>query len=326
MAVGIFVIVGFILVGVLIMQFANLATFAQPSYDVKVLMNHSSGITKDKAVHYLGLDVGTVRDVKLAEDLKTVVVTLTINSKSDIPGNAVLSSSMGTFGDAYLDITLPKDQPLLAALPHDGTGTIQAQATASLSDRLEQVASKFDKLDFDKLAKALSNLEQMLEERSPEQVAAGAKPNLSTAITQFNLTLATLNDEKNPANLKLTMGKMSADLDQAKETLKGVQETFSKASFALDKTTADVDEVKASATKLMGKLYDDSVRLSNLLDTMNSLAKGVQEGEGTVGKLLKSDQLHKELSLLILQMNSTFQDISRLVTKLEEEGLMRKGG
>ena len=61
-------------------------------------------------------------------------------------------------------------------------------------------------------------------------------------------------------------------------------------------------------------------------DTINSLAKGVQEGEGSLGKLLKKEDLHKELVLMVLEIQEASKAMKRLLVKLEKEGIMRSGG
>jgi len=139
-------------------------------------------------------------------------------------------------------------------------------------------------------------------------------PNLSSTIEHFDEMLAKVADDENAQNLKTTLKNLADRTAELEATIKQVNETFAKVS-------TDVDEVKEKTIRLIGKLYDDAASLGDLLRTFNSLAKGIQEGEGAVGKLLKSDELHRNLNMLVLQLNQTSQDISRLVQKIEKRGI-----
>jgi phospholipid/cholesterol/gamma-HCH transport system substrate-binding protein len=331
-AVGIFVIIGFVLLAVLIIKFSDLAGVAKGGYPVKVSMADARGIMSQKIVYLYGKGVGEVDTVDLAEG--GVEITLRIESKVDIPRNTQLIASPSGFGDVFLNIELPigpggvPEPPARDALPKDGTARLRGAygATQLLPDplirKLDQALDQFKDLGV-----VIGNLRELTTPRTPEEVARGAAPpNLASAIAEFNRTMVILNGDDNPANLKETMKKLSTDLEEARKTLEIAQTTFSKAGNAIDKASTDLTQVKDNTNKLLVQLTADGLKLSNLLDTFTSLGKGLQEGEGTLGKLLKSDELHKEMLLLVIQMNQTMQDISRLSVKLEKEGFMRKGG
>jgi len=334
-AVGIFVIIGFVLLAILILQFNEIVMVTKGGYKVWVAMTHSRGAMPGKVVHMNGVEVGDVSEVTLRKDGTGVDLVLRIEADVNIPRNAYLRASPSGFGDVYLDIVLPLDpdgKPLAAReyLPKDSSREARLEGVAgstqlipeSLTDQIERTLNKFKDVD-----KLLASLTELTEARKPEDVESGEKaPNLSSTVARLDAAMARLADDENTRNFKQALQDLAKGAAQLDAALKGAQETFGKANYALDKTASDVGEVKDKADRLLGKLYDDAVKISNLLDTFNSLAKGVQEGEGTVGKLLKSDELHKQLTLLVIQMNQTCQDISRLVTKLEQEGLMRKGG
>ena len=332
-AVGIFVLIGFGLLAFLILRFSYFAMIAKGGYLVEAHVPHSGGAIPDKTVHYLGVAAGTVAGVRLAEGDMGVVVTLRIKDDVDIPANAQLRISPTGFGDTYIDIELPTDavgrrvEPA-PPLKRDGTARLAGVTTGaqlvpkSLTDRIERTLAKFERLDV-----LLANLAEMTEPRSLDDVESGRKPpNLAAAVARFDHTLSALADDENVRNMKETLQSLSVASARLDQTLKRAEETFGKAGYAIDKVSSDVDEVRERADRLLAKLLDDAAKVSNLLDTLNSLAKGVQEGEGSVGKLLKSDDLHRQLVLLVEQMNLAFQDLSRLIVKLEMEGLMRKGG
>ncbi len=316
-AVGVFVIAGFILLGVMIFQFSQIFTLAKGGYRVRALVGNSSGIVPGKVVHYLGIEVGQVSEVKLTRDGSRVRVTMLIDDDVDIPKNAQFHTTMGGFGATFLDIRLPtnllgRTVPPEPPVDKDDKATILGVTTGrglipkSVTTKFEQMLAKFDKLDV-----LLDNLSEMTEKRRLADVRAGRKPpNLPSTIEHFDEMLAKVADDENAQNLKRTL-KNLADRTAELET------TIHK----IDKTLDGMTEVKDQSLRLIGKLYDDAASLGDLLRTFNSLAKGIQEGEGTVGKLLKSDELHRNLNMLVLQLNQTSQDISRLVKKIEKRGI-----
>ncbi|MBN2584840.1 MAG: MCE family protein [Planctomycetes bacterium] len=331
MAVGFFVLVGFILLCLLIFKFSEVATFATGGYRLSTEVSNSSGISPGKTVHYLGIEVGDVTEVGLSPGGDHVRVMMRIDEDVDIPSNAVLQSTMGGFGTTVLDIRLPTDPfgrtvPPGEPLAKDDTATIRSLTSESrlipqsMTDKVEQMLAKFEKVDV-----LLANLSELTQKRRLADVRAGrADPNLSSTIEHFDEMLGKVADDENAANLKQTLKNLNDRTVQLEQTLAKANETFSKASGTFDKASQDIDEVKAQTLRLVGKLYDDAASLSDLLRTMNSLAKGVQEGEGTVGKLLKSEDLHRNLNMLVLQLNQTSQDISRLVQKIERRGILGK--
>lgn len=333
-AVGLLVLVGFILLGWIILQFSNIAMLARGGYRVEVHLDHAAAAMTGKLVHFNGVEIGTVSDVRLAPDGKGVIVELRIDDGVSIPGNARLTMTSSGFGDAFLNFALPKDPgtgeyvepaPPLAT---DGTARIEGATGGSgllpqaLTDRFETFLAKFDKLDV-----TLRNIADLTEPRSLEDVEAGrAAPNLAVAVARFDAAMSRIADEENTRHIKEVLTNLSEASLRFNETLKQTEDLLGKSSVAVAKISTDFDDIKENTDRLLNKLYDDAVKISNLLDTVNSLAKGVQEGEGTLGKLLKSDEFHRQLVLLVLEMQEAFKSMNRLVIKLEKEGLLRSGG
>lgn len=331
-AVGLFVIIGFVLLAGIILSFSNLAALARGGYTVDVLLGNSAGAMPGKLVHFNGVEVGSVESVGLAPDGVQVALVLKINRGIGIPRNAELNATATGFGDTLLDIRLPTDalgRPVEPGPPLETDGTARLAGVAggsrllpkALTDRIEDFMAKFDYLDA-----AIRNLAEMTEPRTPEEVDSGAKPpNLSATVARFDATMARVADEENAQHLKELLANMAEVSTDLKRTVADADAFFSKAADAVDKVTDDVDEVKTETNRLLGKLYDDAMKLSNLLGTMNSLAKGVQEGEGTFGKLLVSDELHKQLELMLVEAQLAFKEFRILMTKLEKEGVFRSG-
>lgn len=337
-AVGLFVIVGLVLLGAILLKFSGLTSLTGGGYRVTVNLDHSGNIMSGKIVHFNGVAIGTVASVAVAEDGQGVVVVLRINDGVRVPSKAQLQSQSSGLGDTYLDFVLPRDDkgrwvdPGLP-LATDGSAVIDGKTSSGtsllpqdLTRKAEAALAKLEKIDVERLDAAIRNLADMTEPRTPADVAAGKQPNLTTAITRFDTAVAKLADDENARNLKELLKNVSAASNTFGETMKQAKELIGQMSVATGKISSDADVIKDRADKLLTKLLDDAMRASDLLTTLNSLAKGVQEGEGTVGKLLKSEELHKQMVMMMLDMQEAAKVLSRLLVKLEKEGLMRKGG
>lgn len=332
-AVGVFVLIGFGLLAGIILQFSNIALFARGGYRVEVTLDHSAGAMAGKPVHFNGVDVGVVTDVGLAADGMSVIMGLRINDGVKIPNNAIVHATATSLGDVYIDIALPRKLSGERAapgpfLPTDGSGRLTSitggsqLVPKSLTDKIEQFMSRFDRLD-----QVLTNLTLMTEPRSLADVDAGkVQPNLWVAVARFDAATARMADEENARHLKEILAQLAVSTGRLNDTLKKADEFFDKASYATTKASADFAEIKEQTVRVLGKAYDDAKRLSDLLDTWNSMAKAVQEGQGTIGKLLVSDELHKQLSLVLTEFAEAAKAVTRTVTKWEKKGLFGWGG
>jgi len=214
-------------------------------------------------------------------------------------------------------------------LATDGSATISGTADRGMGLLPKELTAQFGEfLDkFDRLDSVIVNLAEMTEPRSLADVDAGNKaPNMATAMARFDHAIRNLADDENVANIKQLLEQTNSTAVVFNETLLETRKVLGQLSTAVGKFTADSEVVKEDTRKLLAKLHENAMRLADLLTTFNSLAKGVQEGEGTMGQLLKSDELHRQMVLLMVELQESAKALRRLVVKLEQEGLLRKGG
>jgi phospholipid/cholesterol/gamma-HCH transport system substrate-binding protein len=134
-------------------------------------------------------------------------------------------------------------------------------------------------------------------ERLADSVNQGGK--LSATVQNFNRT---------SEELRLTVSENRA-------VLRRTLEDFNAASRTVKGLTADRDAELRRAMDHFGSAAEKMDRLTGRLDSLRavvqSTASRVENGEGTLGKLVRDDQLYTELSSTAQSLRALIEDIKK---------------
>src|SRR5258706_6822426 len=107
--VGLFVLIGLAVLGVLLLQFSKGLTFFRGTYQVRLRAGNVGGLKPRSYVLMSGVQVGTVSDITLAPDGKSVTIFLKIFKNYVIHKDArFIIEQSGFLGDQYVSI-IPGD-------------------------------------------------------------------------------------------------------------------------------------------------------------------------------------------------------------------------
>lgn len=327
--VGLFVLVGLILLGIMIIWFEGMAFMIRGGYSVLVHMPDAMGIREGKRVHLDGIEVGEVSSLVSSQpDKPGVWVGLRIKKNVLIPREAVFVAQQTAVGDVFMDFQTTGK--ITGYLPKDGMAKIEGISKPPNlvpEGLMRDLQAAF--AQFNGAGDLIANLKELTAPRTLKDVQAGKPRNLWTALEQFEETAKGLQgemaDPKSEFNQLLATARGSAkDLSEA---LAKARETFDGANKAL----ARIDDAAAKAGKMMDngaalaeKLAKDSERLAALIDNMNGMVADLRAGKGSLGKLTTSDELHRALVTLIENLRTMTDNANRLVTMWREEGVLAK--
>jgi ABC-type transporter Mla subunit MlaD len=191
-AVGVTVLTALVLLAGLVLVFARAPRLLSSGYVVRARMRTSGGVNTGDPVHFIGMKIGHVRDVRLIEPdnpLEGMYIVMQINEDYRLPGRSELHITAGMMGNQYLEITASADEPAvdpktgqpLKWLPKDYPATIEGKWRSS--NPMSQLEPAMEK--FGALAENLNNL-----------LAPPAEPAAQTApTTQPTTTAATQPDD-----------------------------------------------------------------------------------------------------------------------------------
>ena len=151
--VGLFVLVGLALLAALLIQFSKGTSLFRGTYELRLHADNVGGLKPRSAVLLAGVQVGSVSNIKLAEDGKSVTIFLRIyqNYKNKIyHDERFVIEQSGFLGDQYVSIIPTANQlPLLqdgADVPCEQPFNLQevARSASGFILRIDETAKKLD--------------------------------------------------------------------------------------------------------------------------------------------------------------------------------------
>ena len=290
--VGLFVFIGLTLLAALLLEFSKGTTFWRHTYTIRLRADNVGGLKVRSTVLMSGVQVGTVSDIKLSPEGKSVTMTLRIYGEYEIHKDArfVIEQS-GFLGDNYVSI-LPTEN--LGDIFRDG-GEAHAEAPFNLQEVARSAAGFIQRIDetAQRLNDAIADVRRyVLNEQT--------LTNLSAAVYRLRgfseEALATVDDihtlviTNRPA--LATSGSnlvfFSEQINQFAAGLNGIVATNSP-----------------TINELVKNIESSTVVLKNLLNDL-------QAGKGLAGSLIKNEEAATHVSQIASNLSITTSNLNRL--------------
>jgi phospholipid/cholesterol/gamma-HCH transport system substrate-binding protein len=300
--VGLFVLIGLVLVAALMLNFSKGITRFKSTYKLHLIMTTVSGLKPHADVMMSGVPVGNVVDTELTQEGRAVEIVVQILSKYQIRTNANFHiDALGFLGDQYIAI-IPSTNGSAPFLK-DGD-TVIGEEPFNLQEAVKSTSG------------LLETAKQTLKD-------------LDQAITNVNRTI--LNDQT-LTNFGLAVSNfyaLTADAGTMVRQIGGIISTNTEPINAAVKNMQDV-------SKKLDRMADDlrvvistnsteiSVAVNNFRDTSASLKQTtdeLQKGKGLAGALLKDEQMKKQVEDLIQNLNSMSANFAIFGSNLNQRGL-----
>jgi len=229
--VGIFILIGLVTVGLMVVYFGRLGEGFSSYYNVRVEFANASGLLRGSEVLLAGAKVGRItNEPTILPDMRGVYVDVRILEQVQIPVGSIFSiGSSGLLGDKYIEIALDgagKEtgfiKPGTVLKGTENSGGIAGMAAgagdliADLRTTVGNINAVVKKLDSTVLSKA--ELDSISATMKNLQTATGQ---IAEASKQFDNTLnsgkATMDSAKKAADeLQQTLSAMHKLVEQAK--------------------------------------------------------------------------------------------------------------
>jgi phospholipid/cholesterol/gamma-HCH transport system substrate-binding protein len=308
--VGVFAIVVLLVLSYMTFKVGSLPFTWDEGYRLYASFKDIRGLDEKSRIKIAGVDSGTVETIGLKDG--KAEITLLIDPDVKIYSDAGVTLRMtGLLGDSYLSLSPgnPQNPPL-----KDGDRITNVTPSADIDELTNELKSAAS--DIGDMADILKDI-------------FGEAERKSLAETIHNLEAATkglqevIQEDRRPlSNTLRSLEKFSKTLS---EKGPGVVDDLSRLSKSLgDKGPALVDDLSKAAGELSAMIDEnkDAIKegLENLRSTAksaDSIARKIDKGEGTLGKLLADDKLYDSLSKVAEGAGKTLDAVDRLRTFLD---------
>lgn len=248
---------------------------------VSAVFDSVAGLDKKSAVRVAGVRVGKVSEITLRPDGRAQV-TLELDESVQLHrGARALVTNLGLLGEKYVEID-PGDPS--APLIGDGQPVVLHGDVPASIDQVTQQVSEIA-TDVKAITASLRTAMGGPEgERRMEEIVA----NVYDVTARIRLLL-----EANEGNVNATAANFKQITDDLRVEIPRIAASIEKFASSIQGT---VGENREDIREIVANLRGLSSDLRTTADNMNGITGQVKSGEGTVGKLIYSDEAHTRLS------------------------------
>lgn len=343
--IGLFVLGGLICLGTLVLllgAFPNV--LAGGTYEVIVYFSDPvDDLPVETDVFMIGKRIGRVTEVgwRGGNASQGVEATLRIDNDFDIPANALAQfkeASLG-FGRPRLQIVVPLGTTA-EALPKTGKAVLQGAVVGpfeqiipkEMGATLQRTADHIGKLA-EALTPAARDVHDLLKPTSADAVDAGqTMGNLSSVLQRLDASLRNINDVIGQGTVKqdvvATVANVRAASDQLKTAIADIQKFAVAARDTAEASRGLPADVKQTLADLRTRLdrvsqniITNSDNFNKVLTGLNQTVTSINQGEGTLGHLVRDNRLYEALVLTAQRLSASIADLQALVKTWQTEGV-----
>jgi len=294
--IGLFLSGAILILAVFIFIVGDLTTiFQKPGYPLYLYFDSAAGLEKNTVVKLAGVNIGHVDDIRLKEG--QAEVTLDINNNVRLrKGSTATLAALGLLGEKYLEILPGKQQSFCQ--PGD---TIAVLASVSF-DRLgsELVTVSDDIKETGKILRDIIGDEE-------------TQGNIKEILHNLSLFASDLKDLSSDTkeNLGLSIQKTSEAIQNFDNRVYDLAQSMDELVLLLKDM---VEENRKSVKMNLENISELLNKADKSLELLDKTLTNINEGEGSLGKLVKSPDLYLEAEKTIAEIKKIIKPVSSIST------------
>jgi phospholipid/cholesterol/gamma-HCH transport system substrate-binding protein len=291
--VGLFVLVGLVLVAVLLIQFSKGTSLFTGAYTLRLHAINVGGLKIRSGVLLAGVEVGSVSDIQLADDGKSVTILLSVYKKyqNKIYHDArFVIEQAGFLGDQYVSIIPTTNTPPVL---EDGAD-VECQEPFNLQE----------------VARSASGFIERIDDTAQK---------LDASVTDLRRVVL---NEQTLTNFSIALNNLRAFTELATNTINNLNGLVATNGTQVSLAVSNAVFVSQQLTQLVGSAQiilatngtEISVAVKNINSSsaeLKSLLDDIQSGKGLAGTILQNQQLATNVQIIADNLAVTTSNLNR---------------
>jgi phospholipid/cholesterol/gamma-HCH transport system substrate-binding protein len=295
--VGIFATVCLVILAVLIWKIEDINPFQKKGKHLEAVFPTVAGLDDKSAVRMAGVRIGRVDGIGLAADGRSAQVRLLLEQPVPLTqGASARIANLGLLGDKYVEIV--PGPPTAPPLPDNAVlrGTSPVTFDEAMA-KLDNIGTSIEKvtgsLGGGNLGGNINSLVDDLRATSDEirALVADNRSNVAASVRNIDSLTATLARE---------LPRISAETQRA-----------------LDQVAGIIAENRGDVSASMSNVRELTSHLQTSVDNLNKITGEIASGQGTVGKLVNSDEAYKSAVSTLDSIKSGVESLSGTIGAIQ---------
>ncbi|MCL2669552.1 MAG: MCE family protein [Syntrophaceae bacterium] len=307
--VGLFVLVGLIILGYMSFQVGKRSFGMGKGYTLEVSFDNASGLERDASVQIAGVEVGRVESIRLREGRALVRLRIDPNVRLEKDAIAAIKT-LGILGDKYIEL-YPGTRGSEYLPP--GGQISQTESRPDLDKLLHQLG-----LIAEDVRGVTSALNRVLASQEGEEAVGNIVTNTRDLTRNLNqmildnqaaLRAAIENTRQLTGNLNRVVVQNDEKVSQVMDNLKAATSEMEKSFISLSEITGGINRGEGS----LGQLVKDGTtaeRLNKTLASLQEVSEKINEGRGSIGKLVNDDETAERLNKTLASLQEVSEKIN----------------
>lgn len=324
--VGIVVVTAAMICVILILLFGAVPQVLTPTYNVKVKFPRAPGVAINTPVRKSGVAIGRVSRVELlAEGGVLLTLRMDLDERKRVRLNEYPRISTGSIvtGDAVIEFVRDETDPRTDLLKHDDflpNGIVAHDPFDVLVNLEDRMAGAFVSIEdaASKAAQILDNLQWFGADRERfDRMLTKAEDSIDTFGAAMGSIERVVGDPQLKEQLDLALQSLPEIFQEAKMTLTDARESlsgFQRAADRADEVMLNVQQftrlLAERSERIISSIEGSAANLDELLAQLVHLSEGINQRQGTLGKLVYDDDIY-------LQLGDALGNIEELTRKLK---------
>ena len=313
--VGLFLTVGLVFLGLLILQFGSVREYFKDTYEVTVPFPDATGVKIGTPIMLGGSKIGKVpRMPKLNDQFNGVIVPLEVYKDKRIPADAKFAiGTSGLLGDAFIEISPTGEKTIAYIEPGASLSDENVQKSSglgALQSTAQDIGKKVDVAIGD-IREAVADLRVSLKKINEGALSDATLADFRESMEHLNSTMKRMDDkvlgEENAANIKSAIADIKDAAAGFKSSAKNVEESTKKLGPMLDKldpAIAKIDKVVSNADEALKSIKTGADGFSTAMKKLNS-------GDGLLQALMSDRELKANFKSAVADLKDVASNVKK---------------